>query len=487
MNGSDFSFKGQFLEGNGFIGSITDEIDRFGLILQGKFAMNKLLIIDDEDKLRSLLSRILEDEGFQVFQAPEGRSGLKKLSNEDVDVVICDMKLPGENGLEILEKIHRDFPMIEVILLTAYGNIHDGVKAIQLGAFDYLVKGDDNDKIIPLVYKAVEKVSLNRKLSNLEHRLHVKHSFEAITGNSQGIKRALDLASKVAPQDTTVLITGETGTGKEIFANAIHHASKRQRKNFVAINCSAFSKEILESEIFGHLAGAFTGAIKDKKGLFEEAHGGTIFLDEIGEMAPELQSKFLRVLELGEFVKVGDTKPTKVDVRIIAATNRDLKKEVADGHFRSDLFFRLSVFQIELPPLRLRLEDIPVLVSEFVPEFCHKLNTKHKQPSEAFLKMLCQYSWPGNIRELRNVIERSVILSSDDSLQVESLPQEIREPVKQTNADKTISAFDLASAEKLHIQKILNHTSGNKTEAARLLNIGLTTLYRKIEDYGILV
>lgn len=449
--------------------------------------MNRLLIIDDEEKLRSLLSRLLEDEGFDVIQASDGKSGLKKLSSAEVDVVICDMKLPGENGLEILDKIRKENPAIEVILLTAFGNIHDGVKAIQHGAYDYLVKGDDNDKIIPLVYKAFEKVVLNRKLRNLEQRLQSKHSFDAITGKSKGIRNALDLAKKVAPQDTTVLITGETGTGKEIFANAIHQASKRQRRNFIAINCSAFSKEILESEIFGHLAGAFTGAIKDKKGLFEEASGGTIFLDEIGEMAPELQSKFLRVLESGEFVKVGDTKTTKVDVRIIAATNRDLKKEVAEGRFRSDLFFRLSVFQVELPPLRERIEDIPSLINEFVPEFCHKMNVKSKQPSAEFIEMLCHYPWPGNIRELRNVIERSVILSSDDQLQTDTLPQEIRTRSTVHGSDKIMSAFDLASAEKLHIQKVLHHTGGNKTEAARLLNIGLTTLYRKIEEFGIAV
>lgn len=449
--------------------------------------MNRLLIIDDEDKLRSLLSRLLEDEGFEVQQASDGKSGLKRLTSSAIDVVICDMKLPGESGLDILDKIKKENSAIEVILLTAFGNIHDGVKAIQHGAFDYLVKGDDNDKIIPLVYKAFEKVALNRKLQHLEQRLQSRHSFDAITGKSKGIRHALDLAMKVAPQDTTVLITGETGTGKEIFANAIHQASKRQRRNFVAINCSAFSKEILESEIFGHLAGAFTGAIKDKKGLFEEASGGTIFLDEIGEMAPELQSKFLRVLESGEFVKVGDTRPTKVDVRIIAATNRDLKKEVQEGRFRSDLFFRLSVFQVELPPLRERIEDITHLVNEFVPEFCHKMNVKTKHPSDEFMMMLCQYSWPGNIRELRNVIERSVILSSEDQLQIETLPLEIGNRSLPSGSDKILSAFDLSSAEKLHIQKVLNHTGGNKSEAARLLNIGLTTLYRKIEEFGISV
>jgi transcriptional regulator with PAS, ATPase and Fis domain len=282
-----------------------------------------------------------------------------------------------------------------------------------------------------------------------------------------------------------VLLLGETGVGKEVIAQAIHQASSRRNKPFVAVNCASFSKELLESELFGHKAGAFTGALKDKKGLFEEAHTGTIFLDEIGEMPLELQARMLRVLETGEFIKVGDTKPTKSDARIIAATNKALQQEAETGHFRPDLFYRLSVFQIELPPLRERLADIEPLALHFTQVFAAKTNKKNKGLSSNFLAALQQYNWPGNIRELKNLIERSVILTDSDTLEVDSLPYEIRRSAQSASAGKTLSAFDLASAEKIHIQKVLNYTNGNKTEAARLLNIALTTLYRKIEEYKI--
>jgi len=275
-------------------------------------------------------------------------------------------------------------------------------------------------------------------------------------------------------------------TGKEVFARAIHQAGSRKDKNFVAINCSAFSKDLLESEMFGHKAGAFTGAVKDKKGLFEEANNGTIFLDEIGEMAFELQAKLLRVIETSEFIKVGETKTTKVNVRIIAATNRDLEKEIEVSHFRQDLYYRLSVFQIKLPALRERVVDIELLAKCFLKEFSLKTNKTVKCFSGEFLEVLKQHSWPGNIRELKNVIERSVILTGNEELDTGILPPEIQNnhSIVKRNG-KTLSAFDLASAEKIHIQKVLNHTNGNKTEAARLLNIALTTLYRKLEEYKI--
>jgi len=276
-----------------------------------------------------------------------------------------------------------------------------------------------------------------------------------------------------------VLLLGETGTGKEVFAQSIHQQSSRQNRSFVAVNCSAFSKEILESELFGHKAGAFTGAVKDKKGLFEEANEGSIFLDEIGEMPVELQAKLLRVLEAGEFIKVGDTKTLKVNVRIIAATNRDLQKEIEAGHFRSDLFYRLSVFQIVLPALRERAKDIPALAKHFTAMFAAKTNKAIPALQKEYVDALQQYYWPGNIRELKNIIERSVILSDSNLLSVQTLPFEFQ------NNHTSFSSFDLAGVEKQHIQKVLQHTNGNKTEAARLMNIGLTTLYRKIEEYKI--
>ncbi len=280
------------------------------------------------------------------------------------------------------------------------------------------------------------------------------------------------------------MLTGETGTGKEVFAQAIHQESKRNKNNFVAINCSAFSKELLESEMFGHKAGAFTGANKDQKGLFEEANNGTIFLDEIGEMSLELQAKLLRVLETGEFIRVGENKPTKVNVRIIAATNRDLQSEIEQGHFRRDLFYRISVFQIELPPLRERVIDIEPLMMNFLQNFSIKTNKKLFSVSKEYIEVLKLHHWKGNIRELKNVIERSVILSNDE-LAIESLPIELQSNLKGAKNGKILSAFDLASAEKIHIQKVLNYTNGNKTKTAELLNIALTTLYRKLAEYGL--
>jgi DNA-binding NtrC family response regulator len=288
--------------------------------------LRKVLIIDDEQKLRTLLARIISLEGYEVLQAADGREGLKKLDQAEIDVVLCDVKLPDSNGVELVKKIKEKYPLIEIVLLTAYGNIPDGVQAIKNGALDYITKGDDNNKIIPLLNRAIEKRDLARRVYQLEKQLDDKHSFDKIIGQSKPIQKAIDLARKVAGSDTTVLLIGETGTGKEVFAQSIHRESKRNKQNFIAINCSAFSKELLESEMFGHKAGAFTGAIKDQKGLFEEANHGTIFLDEIGEMALDLQAKLLRVLESGELIRVGESKPMKVDVRIIAATTGFTKR-----------------------------------------------------------------------------------------------------------------------------------------------------------------
>ncbi len=448
--------------------------------------LNKVLIIDDEEKIRTLLSKIITLEGFEVLQAADSKSGLKKLETADIDVVICDVKLPDGSGVELSKIIKEKYPAIEVILLTAYGNIPDGVQAIKNGAFDYITKGDDNHKIIPLVYKATEKVRLAKRVLQLEKQLGNKYSFDGIIGKSKTIKAATDAAKKVAATDATVLLTGETGTGKEVFAQAIHNGSNRSKQNFIGVNCSAFNKELLENELFGHKAGSFTGAIKDSKGIFEEANNGTVFLDEIGDMPLDLQAKLLRVLETGEFLKVGDSKPTKINVRIIAATNKDLKREIEAGNFREDLFYRIAVFQIALPALRERVVDIEEMASSLMQMFVNKTNKKISTISKLYLEALKEHSWKGNIRELRNVIERSVILTDSEELTVDSLPIELQQ-LSTTNSqlsnNEQLSAFHLASAEKIHIQKVLNYTNGNKTETAKLLNIGLTTLYGKIEDY----
>ncbi|NDI99072.1 sigma-54-dependent Fis family transcriptional regulator [Flavobacterium sp. LaA7.5] len=449
--------------------------------------MSKILIIDDEEKLRTLMARIISLEGFEVLQAADCKSALRMAEQNDIDVILCDVKLPDGNGVELTSVLKEKYPATEIILLTAYGNIPDGVQAIKNGAFDYIVKGDDNNKIIPLINKAIDKRRLTKRIIDLENRVETKYSFEGIIGESKKLTEAIELAKKVAPIDTTVLLTGETGTGKEVFANAIHQSSNRKDNSFIAINCSAFSHDLLESEMFGHKAGAFTGAVKDKKGLFEEANKGTIFLDEIGEMPLDLQAKLLRVIENGEFIKVGESKVAKIDVRIIAATNRDLLKEIESGHFREDLYYRLSIFSIKLPALRERITDIELLSENFLKTFSLKTNKRVTGISKEFIKLLKLHNWPGNIRELKNIIERSVILENSTILTPESLPYELQQlnPENQEQGAKTLSAFSLASAEKLHIQKVMNYTNGNKTETARLLNIALTTLYRKLEEYKI--
>jgi two-component system, NtrC family, response regulator len=439
-----------------------------------------ILIIDDEEKLRHLLARIIRLEGFSVQEAANLKTAAKLLEKEAIDVVLCDVKLPDGSGVDFVTAIKPKYPATEIILLTAYGNIADGVQAMKNGAFDYITKGDDNEKIIPLLNRAIEKVQLQKRIEHLEQQIGKRYGFDSILGKSVLIEEAIALAKRVAPTDATVLLLGETGTGKEVFAQAIHNGSKRAGKPFMALNCSAFGKELLESEIFGHKAGAFTGAVKDKKGLIEEASTGSLFLDEIGEMHIDLQAKLLRVLETNEFIKVGDTKSTKVNVRIIAATNRDLQQDVKAGKFREDLFYRLNVFTISLPALRDRKKDILVLAEHFLKMFAQKTNTHIESMSKDFMEHLQQHEWKGNIRELKNVIERAVILANSTELTADSLPVEMQTTNYQP---QNLSAFDLASVEKLHIQRVLNHTRGNKTETAKLLNIGLTTLYRKIEEY----
>lgn len=440
--------------------------------------MIQILVIDDEDPIRNLLARMIELEGYKVWKASDCQSALKLLKAQPFDVVLCDVFLPDGNGVDFIREIKKHRPEAEVILLTAHGNIPDGVQAIKNGAFDYITKGDDNRKIIPTISRAVDEVE--KKKGKVAPP--VSYSFDSIIGSSNGLKQAVALARKVADTDVPVLLTGETGTGKEVFSHAIHYASPRSQYPIMAINCSAFSKDLLESELFGYKAGAFTGAMKDKPGLFEVANHGTVFLDEIGEMAFDLQARLLRVLETGEYIKVGDTKPTKVDVRIISATNRDLKKEIENGHFREDLYFRLSVFQIHLPPLRERKEDIEMLAETFLKRFSAKLKKEIKGMTSEVVDILKGAEWRGNIRELKNVMERSAIVC-DEEVTVQDLPIDLQCAGMYEEQGK--EEFELAVIEQKHITKVLQYTRGNKTEAARLLKIGLATLYRKIEAYHI--
>ena len=444
--------------------------------------MNRILIIDDEPAIRMLLARILELEGYEVLKAKDRATAIYTLKNNEVQVVLCDVFLPDGNGVDMVQELQRLAPVAKIILLTAHGNIPDGVQAIKNGAFDYIVKGDDNRKIIPIVSRAMDAVAAEQKKQAKKSNIpSVSFSFDNIIGRSPMLADVISQARKVAATDVSVLINGETGTGKEVFARAIHGASHRSDGAFLALNCSAFSRELLESELFGYKAGAFTGAIKDKKGLLEEANHGTVFLDEIGEMALELQSKLLRVLETGEFVKVGDTKTTRVDVRILSATNRNLKEEIANGRFREDLYFRLSVFRILLPPLRQRRDDILLLSQHFIGLYARQIGRTAPSLSTEAKNIFLAYQWPGNVREMMNAIEHGLIVC-DSEITPGDLPIDML--TRETSSESNDS-LDLKSVERNHIVKVLKFTNGNKTETARLLKIGLTTLYRKIEEFGI--
>jgi two-component system, NtrC family, response regulator len=444
-----------------------------------------ILIIDDEIELRTLLTTLLKLDGYQIFQASTGGEGVSIAEKEEPAVIITDVRLPDMSGLNLLPRLKQHNPLAEVILLTAYGTIEDGVQAMKDGAFDYITKGDEDNKIVPVVQRALEKVRMRQQIDRLQRSVGQKYHFDSIIGASAAIQHAVDMARKVADTDAPVLLLGETGTGKEIFAQAIHLNSPRKDQPFLAINCSAFAKDLLESEMFGYKAGAFTGANKNKKGLFEEAHNGTIFLDEIGDLDISLQAKLLRALEEQSFIKAGDTKPTHVDVRIIAATNHDLEHDIDAGHFRADLFYRIGVMKIELPALRERRDDIPLLTDYFVQHYARKMRRNINEITPAFIQRLHAYRFPGNIRELRNVVERAVILTTTPELTEQHLPPEFFPEKYNPPSPNNEASVTLDAIEKQHILKILEQTGNNKTRAAELLGIGLTTLYRKLQQYGL--
>lgn len=440
----------------------------------------RILLIDDQPEELFLYSHLLSGEEFEVQECSSARKALSALKKEPSDVIVCDVNLADAHALDLISQFKKLVPWAEVIMLTAYAKVQDGVQAIKSGAFDYLMKGDDTQQLIPLIYRGLEKASENRKKQERETDTDNDRSFETVIGGSEAIQQLVSMSRRVAPTDTSVLLLGETGTGKEVFARAIHRASKRYQNPFVAVNCSAFNKELLESELFGHVAGAFTGAVSTKKGLFEVADGGTLFLDEIGEMHPDLQAKLLRVLESGTFLRVGDTREQKVNVRIIAATNKQLLQD--NSGFRSDLYYRLSVFTLELPPLRERKEDIPALVAHFMENQVKKRNMDPLEVNPEFMETLMNYSWKGNVRELRNTIERAVILTDGNRLDEEALPAEIRFGGSVSDWTVRNDCYDLEQVEKQHILRVLKIAKGNKTKAARMLNIGISTLYRKLAE-----
>ena len=442
-----------------------------------------LLLIDDEATLREVVARVLSFEGYSVLQAPDARRGLETLRQHaaNILVILCDVKLPDANGVELLGRLKALAPLTEVVLMTAYGTITDGVRAMKLGAFDYLTKGDSDDQLLVVVERAMEKARLQRRVADLEKQVGAQHSFGSMIGPSEALRRAKSLAARVAPTDAAVLLEGPTGSGKELFAQAIHQASPRHTKPFVAVNCSAFPRELLESELFGYRAGAFTGAQGDKQGLFEEANGGTLFLDEIGELDISLQAKLLRVLETQEFNKVGDSKPTRVNVRLIAATNRNLRQEAEKGHFRADLYYRLSVFVVAVPPLNARRDDIEPLARYFLHFYAAKLRKRLTGMEPEFIHQLMRHDWRGNVRELKNVLERAVILADDETLTTDTLPVELQTWAAAGDEE----GRSLQAMEKRQIRLVLGETAGNKTEAARQLGIGVKTLYRKLQEYGL--
>ena len=447
---------------------------------------NSVLLIDDENNLRQLLGRVLELEGYTVLMASNAHRGLELLREhtQEILVVLSDVKLPDGHGLSLLPRYKAVAPLAEVILMTAFGTIADGVQAMKSGAFDYLTKGDSDDQLVVVVERAADKARLQRRVAELEKQLAPQFTFNSMIGHSTPLSQAKALALRVAPTDSTVLLEGPTGSGKELFAQAIHAASPRRNKPFVAVNCSAFPKDLLESELLGYRKGAFTGALADKRGLMEEANGGTLFLDEIGELPLELQAKLLRVLETQSFTKIGDTKPISVNVRIVAATNRNLRQEAEAGHFRPDLYYRLAVFTVAVPPLNTRREDIEPLATYFLHFYAAKLRKRLRGMEPEVLTQLRHHDWRGNVRELKNVLERAAILADGDTLTIDDLPTEFQyfaaEPAADEASDKT-----LRTLEKRQIRTVLQETGGNKMEAARQLGIGTKTLYRKIQEYGL--
>ena len=446
--------------------------------------MSKILIVDDEVQIRTLLARMMELEGYEVCQAGDCRAALKQLELQSPDVALCDVFLPDGNGVDLVLAIKKAAPNVEVILLTAHGNIPDGVQAIKNGAFDYITKGDDNNKIIPLISRAVEKAAMNARLEKLEKKVGQAYSFDSILGESKSLKDAVLLAQKVSVTDVPVLLTGETGTGKEVFAQAIHYSSKRARQNFVAVNCSSFSKELLESEMFGHKAGSFTGALKDKKGLFEEANNGTIFLDEIGNLSYEVQIQLLRALQERKIRPVGSTQEVSVDIRLVSATNENLEQAIEKGTFREDLFHRINEFTLRMPDLKERKEDI-LLFANFFLDQANKELDKHLIGFDAKASQaLMNYHWPGNLRQMKNIVKRATLLAQSSFITLLELGTELLETPASSN---TSIALRNEETEKEHILEALRQTGNNKSKAAQLLNIDRKTLYNKLKLYNCLL
>ncbi len=448
----------------------------------------KVLVIDDDASLRRVMEMQLEEIGCDVLAVASGKEALGVLEEATLDLVITDLRIPGMSGMDILKSLRTDHPELTVIMVTAYGTVRTAVEAMKAGAYDYLTKPIDYDELTLVVNRALEHQQLLEEVRNLRHTLDEKYGFESIIGRSKILLRVLEMTSRVAQTDSIVLIRGETGTGKELLAKAIHQNSRRKNEPFVTINCGAIPSNLMESELFGHTKGAFTGATTAKKGRVETADGGTLFLDEIGELPLDLQIKLLRLIQQGEIEKVGASNSSKVDVRIIAATHRNLQAMIEDGTFREDLYYRLAVIPLELPPLRERLEDIPELVQHLFLKSKQKHSRTELHLPESLLPGFSNYDWPGNIRELENVIERLVVLAVGDKISADDLPEFLIRGSSLPDLirlDLSPQGISLEAIEKDLIIKALKKFNWNQTQAARYLDISRRTLNYRMEKHGI--
>ena len=441
-----------------------------------------ILVVDDEEIVRSSLVDWLREDGYHAEAAENGFEALEKLREKPWDIALVDLKMPKMDGLELMERMKELKPDIQVIIITAYATVHTAVQAMKMGAYDYLVKPFNPEEISLLINRLIESKELVKEISYLRKELAKQYQFHDLISKSPKMQKIFEFARTVAKSNSNILILGESGTGKELLARAIHNESLRAAGPFVAVSCVALPETLLESELFGHEKGAFTDAVTQKKGKFELAHGGTLFLDEIGDISPKLQLNLLRVLQEKEFTRVGGTKPIKVDVRIIAATNRDLKKAVDEGKFRDDLYYRLNVISIQIPPLRERKEDIPLLVHRFIEKFNIELGKRVEKISEEALKTLMKYDWPGNVRELENVIERAMVITKGTLIKPEDI-QISAEPSKEVRVEGEDKS--LRAVERAHIQRVLEENDWNIQRSAQILGIDRVTLYKKIKKYGL--
>jgi len=444
----------------------------------------KILVVDDEQSMCDFMEIMLAKEGYQVETSISGEQAIQKASVENYDLIIADMMMPNMTGVELLKKIKKGQPGQDFIVMTAFASVDTAIEAMKEGALDYITKPFKIDEIKLVIQKSLSRKELRAENESLKKQLKKDFSFDNFIGQSEEVSKLKKLAIKVSATDSIALIRGESGTGKDLIARAIHTASNRSAGPFTTINCAALPETLLESELFGYKKGAFTGAIKDKDGLFKVTDGGTLFLDEIGNTSPTIQVKLLRVLEDKCITPVGDTKPIEVDVRLITATNADLEEDVKSERFRSDLFYRLNVIPILIPPLRERTEDIPLLVNHFIGKYCQRIAVDLKILTPDAMKALHQYNWPGNVRELENCIERAVLLSCGESIDVSDFPQKVIEAKPKTVISQDVPETPtLESIEKAYIYYIMNQTKGKKTQAAKLLGIDSSTLYRKLERY----